>query len=50
MLLILSLFLICTVLAPLIGEAVRHRNRLILRRKQLEILLREGDVAEYRLD
>ncbi|MBC7669051.1 MAG: hypothetical protein H7236_11530 [Gemmatimonadaceae bacterium] len=50
MLLILSLFLVCTVLVPVIGEVVRRHNRMILKRKQLEILLREGDVAEYWLD
>ena len=50
MLLIVSLFLICAVVAPAAGERVRRHNRAILLRKQFHALMRDGEVAEYRLD
>jgi len=50
MLLIVSLFLVCAVVGPTVGERVRRHNRAILLRKQFDALLRDGDVAPYRLD
>ena len=50
MLLIVSLFLICAVVAPSIGEVVRRRNLAVARRRQLLALLRDGEVADYRLE
>ena len=50
MLLIISLFLICAVVAPPAGEVVRRHQRAIQRRKQIEAFLRSSPVAEYRLD
>jgi hypothetical protein len=50
MILILSLFLICTVVAPLMGEPLRRRHRDGERRKRLEMLLRDSPVAGYSFD
>jgi len=50
MLLIVSLFLICAVITPSVGEVVRRHQRAIRRRKQIEAFLRSSPVAEYRLD
>jgi hypothetical protein len=50
MLLIVSLFLICAVIVPPAGEAVRRHQRALWRRKQIEAFLRSSPVAEYRLD
>jgi hypothetical protein len=50
MLLIVSLFLICAVVTPPVGEVVRHHQRAIWRRKQIEAFLRSSPVAAYQLD
>ena len=50
MVLILSLFLICAVIAPTAGESLRRRSRLAHQRKRLDVMLRDGDVADYHLD
>jgi hypothetical protein len=50
MLLIVSLFLICVVVMPPAGEALRHRQRAILQRKRLDAFLRDSPVADYHLN
>ena len=50
MLLIVSLFLICAVVTPPVGEVVRRHQRAIRRRKQIDAFLRSTPVAEYRFD
>ena len=50
MILIVSLFLICVVVMPPAGEALRERHRAAQRRKRIEAFLRDSPVAEYRLD
>jgi hypothetical protein len=50
MLLIVSLFLICAVVAPPAGAVVRRHQQAIWRRKRIEAFLRASPVAEYRLD
>ncbi len=50
MILIISLFLICVVVMPPVGEVVRRRQRAIQTRKRIEAFLRETPVADYRLD
>ncbi|WP_165189072.1 hypothetical protein [Caulobacter soli] len=50
MILIVSLFLICAVVTPSAGEALRRRQRAIQNRKRIEAFLRDSPVADYRLD
>ncbi|MBO9710639.1 MAG: hypothetical protein J7521_20750 [Caulobacter sp.] len=50
MLLIVSLFLICAVITPPVGEVVRRHQLAIRRRKQIEAFLRSTPVADYRFD
>jgi hypothetical protein len=50
MLLIVSLFLICAVVTPSVGEVVRRHQRAVHHRKQIDAFLRSSPVAEYRLD
>jgi hypothetical protein len=50
MILIVSLFLICAVVTPPIGEVVRRHQRALRRRKQIKAFLRANPVAEYRFD
>lgn len=50
MLLIVSLFLICVVVTPPIGEVVRRQQLAIHRRKQIDAFLRSTPVADYRYD
>jgi len=50
MLLIVSLFLICAVITPSVGEVVRRHQRAIRRRKQIEACLQSSPATKYRLD
>ena len=50
MILLLSLFLICAVIMPSVGELLRERHRAALRRKRIDTFLRDSPVADYRLD
>jgi hypothetical protein len=50
MLLIFSLFLICAIVTPSIGERLRRRHRDDQRRKRLEAFLRDTPVAHYSFD
>lgn len=50
MLLLVSLFLIRTIAMPSASQALRERRRTVERRRHLELLFRDGAVANYRLD
>ncbi len=50
MILIVSLFLICAVVTPSAGEALRRHQRAIVDRKRIQAYLRETPAADYRLN
>ena len=50
MLLIVSLFMICAIVTPAAGEALRERHRAAQRRAHIGALLRNSPVADYRHD
>jgi hypothetical protein len=47
---LLSLFLICVVVMPAVGETLRERHRAAQRRKRIDAFLRDSPVADYHLD